>query len=99
MLKKIMVLLVPVIGIMSCAQKGADKKETPAVVKEVSSMDKPAENLKGLQFASQKDLSCGMPISAGVADTAHYKGKLYGFCAKECKEAFLKDPEQYLSAK
>jgi len=48
---------------------------------------------------SKKDLVCGMPISAGVSDTAHYKGKAYGFCAKECKDEFLKAPEQYLTAK
>lgn len=48
---------------------------------------------------SKKDLVCGMPVTAGIADTAHYKGKAYGFCAKECKDAFLKTPEQYLAAK
>ena len=48
---------------------------------------------------SKKDLVCGMPVTAGVSDTAHYKGKAYGFCAKECKDEFVKAPEQYLSAK
>lgn len=47
---------------------------------------------KTLAFESKKDLSCGMPLTAGVEDTAYYKGKLYGFCSKECKDAFLKDP-------
>jgi YHS domain-containing protein len=46
-----------------------------------------------LAFDSKKDLSCGMPISAGVSDTAQYKGKLYGFCSAECKADFLKDAE------
>ncbi len=48
---------------------------------------------------SKKDLVCGMPVSAGVSDTVHYKGKVYGFCAKECKDDFLKAPEQYLTVK
>lgn len=51
--------------------------------------------LKGLGFAYKKDPSCGMPLSAGLEDTTTYKGKLYGFCSKECKDAFLKDPAGY----
>lgn len=48
---------------------------------------------------SKKDHVCGMPVSAGIADTAHYRGKAYGFCSKECKDEFVKAPEQYLSLK
>jgi len=46
---------------------------------------------------NKKDLSCGMPVSAGIGDTAHYKGKVYGFCSKECKDAFLKNPDSCLA--
>jgi YHS domain-containing protein len=52
-----------------------------------------------INFAVAKDLSCGMPLRAGINDTAHYKGKIYGFCSNECKEKFLKNPENYLSKK
>lgn len=38
------------------------------------------------------DLSCGMPLTAGIEDTCHYNGKVYGFCSKECKDEFLKNP-------
>jgi YHS domain-containing protein len=48
---------------------------------------------------SKKDLVCGMPASAGIADTAHYKGKVYGFCSKECKDEFVKAPSKYLTTK
>jgi len=48
---------------------------------------------------SKKDLVCGMPVTEGISDTAHYKGKVYGFCSKECKEEFIKTPVQYLSVK
>jgi YHS domain-containing protein len=48
---------------------------------------------------SKKDHVCGMPLSVGISDTAHYKGKAYGFCSKECKDAFVKAPLQYLSSK
>lgn len=61
--------------------------------------DSVKDGLKRLAFDSKTDLVCGMPVSAGVHDTLTYKGKLYGFCATECKEEFLKDPGSYLSAK
>lgn len=57
------------------------------------------EQFKDVVFANEKDYICGMPITAGVSDTAHYNGKIYGFCATECKEAFLKDPEPYIAGK
>lgn len=60
---------------------------------------KPVNKFAGVEFASKKDLSCGMPLSAGVEDTAHYNGKIYGFCSKECKDSFLTDPAKYLAKK
>ncbi|MFY8003424.1 MAG: hypothetical protein ACOVNR_01205 [Chitinophagaceae bacterium] len=42
-----------------------------------------------VKFDNTKDPVCGMPVSSGVSDTAHFDGKVLGFCAKECKEAFL----------
>ncbi|MBL0145249.1 MAG: YHS domain-containing protein [Chitinophagaceae bacterium] len=69
-----------------------DVKPTPMEVKEDSAF-------KNVVFDAKKDLVCQMPVTAGVSDTAHYKGKVYGFCAKECKDEFLKDPQQYLTAK
>ena len=53
----------------------------------------------GVDFASKKDLACGMPLSAGVDDTVHYKGKIYGFCSPECKDSFMTDPEKYVVKK
>lgn len=48
---------------------------------------------------NKRDFICGMPVTAGIADTAHYKGKVYGFCATECKDEFLKSPEAYTAKK
>ncbi len=48
---------------------------------------------------NKKDFACGMPVTAGIEDTCHYKNKVYGFCSKECKDEFLKKPESYLTAK
>lgn len=59
----------------------------------------PEKKFAGVIFANEKDYICGMPVTAGVDDTAHYKNKVYGFCAKECKDEFLKNPEAHLAAK
>jgi YHS domain-containing protein len=90
--------LVIISAALSCNQPKSvmpeKKMETVA-----ASKDSAENDLTKLNFAVKKDLTCGMPTSAGVSDTVTYKGKLYGFCAKECKEDFLKDPEGHLAAK
>jgi len=48
---------------------------------------------------NKRDFICGMPVTAGIADTAHYKGKVYGFCASECKAEFMKSPDSYTAKK
>lgn len=47
---------------------------------------------------NKKDPSCGMPVTAGVSDTAHYETKVIGFCSTECKNEFLKNPKAGLAA-
>jgi YHS domain-containing protein len=59
----------------------------------------PKQGFEGVEFASKKDVACGMLLTAGVTDTAHYNGKVYGFCSKECKADFLKTPEAFLASK
>ena len=59
----------------------------------------PKQPFDGVEFASKKDVACGMLLTAGVTDTAHYNGKIYGFCSKECKTDFLKTPEAFLASK
>ncbi len=46
---------------------------------------------------NKKDFVCTMPVTAGIADTCHYEGKVYGFCSEECKAEFLSDPKKYLA--
>ena len=59
----------------------------------------PEKMFKNMKFDNTKDLVCGMPVSSGMTDTAHYNGKVFGFCSTECKNEFLKSPKGYLVAK
>lgn len=45
-----------------------------------------------------KDPVCGMPVTAGISDTVHYKNDILGFCSAECKAEFQKNPESMLAA-
>jgi YHS domain-containing protein len=47
---------------------------------------------------NKKDPACGMPVTAGISDTTHYKDHTLGFCSKECKDAFLKSPDVLIAA-
>lgn len=45
-----------------------------------------------------KDPVCGMMVDEEKAvATSEYKGETYYFCSHDCKVAFDKDPERYLS--
>ena len=47
---------------------------------------------------NKKDPTCGMPVTAGIGDTAHYDNHVLGFCSKECKDEFLKNPKASIAA-
>ncbi len=47
---------------------------------------------------NKKDPTCGMPVTAGISDTAHYDNKVLGFCSAGCKEEFLKNPKAGIAA-
>ena len=70
--------------------------------------NKPAETTSSMEINSQfkpemvvntTDFACGMPVSAGISDTAQFEGKAYGFCSAECKAEFQKAPAKYLAVK
>lgn len=106
MLKKIMPVAVLSAALLSCGA-GNEKTTTPepshaaegALPHQHDSSTAVKADLSAVKLDFQKDLVCGMPVKAGVEDTLTYKGKVYGFCAKECKDEFLKDPESYLAKK
>jgi YHS domain-containing protein len=92
-------LIVLIIGLLSCNE---NVKKEPVAEKANTMVDstvtKADEAFKNVAFDSKKDLICGMPITAGISDTAHYSNKVYGFCSKECKEEFVKNPASYVEA-
>jgi len=82
--------------LISSCQSGATKTETPI---DTMAMKKDTTQVfDHLLVDNRKDPSCGMPVTAGIGDTAHYKNKVLGFCSKECKDAFEKNPEAMLAA-
>jgi YHS domain-containing protein len=58
----------------------------------------PSEGFDYKLVQNKKDPACGMPVTAGISDTAHYKDYTLGFCSKECKDAFEKSPETLIAA-
>ena len=96
-MRKNIFLAVGLMFLFSCA--GQEEKANSHNHSDMQTAATEKEKFKEVKFDNQKDFACGMPVSAGVNDTTHYKGKVYGFCATECKDEFLKDPEGYLAGK
>jgi len=95
--KSLFFLLIPACLVISSCQSGTTKTEKPD--KDTMAMQKDTVNpFEHLLVDNRKDPSCGMPVTAGITDTVHYKNKVLGFCSKECKDAFLKNPEANLAA-
>lgn len=82
--------LLILVGIFfSCNQK--PNTETKSVA--INKSDSVQKKFTASMVDNKKDPSCGMPLTAGIEDTVHYNGKVYGFCSDECKQIFLKDPK------
>jgi YHS domain-containing protein len=82
--------LLVLVGIFfSCNQKPNPETTSVAINKSDSGQKKFTVSM----VDNKKDPSCGMPLTAGIEDTLHYDGKVYGFCSDECKQIFLKDPK------
>lgn len=88
---KFSIAVVIAIAFFSC--KDESKETTSSAADMQMHADSAAVNkidFSKITFASKKDTTCHMPLSAGVQDTAVVDGKVYGFCSKECKDEFLK---------
>jgi len=88
-----------VITVLTGCKNTNTAKTVDTTPKDSTAVAAPKKPFDGVEFASKMDLACGMLLSAGIQDTAHYKGKVYGFCSRECKDDFLKTPEAFLASK
>jgi YHS domain-containing protein len=88
-MKKFIFITLVIFATAACNnQRSAETKTSPA-----DSTLKAVKAKYTVNMVDNKiDLSCGMPLTAGIEDTCHYNGKVYGFCSKECKDEFLKNP-------
>ena len=93
-MKQLLIFIPIILLFTSCGENAVQEKQVPAAAKtDTMAKEKPFADVV---FALKRDPVCKMPVRAGVEDTAHYKGGIYGFCAAECKADFLKEPELYL---
>jgi YHS domain-containing protein len=92
--------IVSLIGLTACHSYSSEEASISSKANAAPVINRAANaaaNLKNLKFDYAKDPACGMPLKAGLEDSTQYKGKLYGFCSKECKESFMKSPESFLA--
>ncbi|NCI47658.1 YHS domain-containing protein [Sediminibacterium soli] len=81
---------------IACSSARPKEEEKP--VKDTLTMKTDTILFDHLLVDNKKDPACGMPVSAGISDTAHYKNHVLGFCSKECKESFAKNPDALIAA-
>jgi YHS domain-containing protein len=84
------------VGLMfffACNGNPKVEMKSPAFESAATAADSAKPKFTTAMVDNKKDPSCGMPVTAGIADTAHFKGKVYGFCSAECKSIFLKNPD------
>lgn len=87
--------------ISACLLMAACGQKNTGETQKIEGQGAPMSQTAGIKIDAGKlaqatDPICDMDVTKEVADTATYKGKLYGFCGTGCKEEFLKDPESHL---
>lgn len=91
MKQQIIFVSLTIILCSSCGESSSTSHQHQPQMKPVTE-----KKFKNVQFTSKTDFICGMPVSAGVSDTTHYKDGVYGFCSPECKAEFDKNPAAYI---
>jgi YHS domain-containing protein len=86
-LKNYIKIIASVILLTSCNQSKPQPELKP--IPKPKQVSASAIQVDISNFATPNDTTCGMPLTAGIADTVTVKGKLYGFCSSSCKEEFL----------
>ena len=92
-------LLILSMVILSCGQSNDKANAASSDTNQVATMDTTTEKTYAVSLVNnKKDPTCGMPVTAGISDTAHYEKNVLGFCSVECKNEFLKNPKANLAA-
>ena len=92
-------LLMASIVLFSCGTSNEKVNVASADTTQIATMDTTAEKTYAVSLVNnKKDPTCGMPVTAGISDTAHYEKNVLGFCSMECKNEFLKNPKANLAA-
>lgn len=97
-MRKHLIIIIFATILASCSnneQKTAIENKAP----ETNTTMEAHDHFKPEMVVNKVDFACGMPVSAGISDTAQFEGKSYGFCSSECKAEFQKEPAKYLAAK
>ena len=92
-------LIVTTLYLAACGGQQTEKAEATKDTATLMSTDTVSSKTYAVSLVNnKKDPTCGMPVTAGIADTAHYDGHVLGFCSAECKAEFLKNPKAGLAA-
>ena len=85
--------------LLSCGQSNDKANTNSADTNQVAAMGTTLEKTYAVELVNnKKDPTCGMPVTAGISDTAHYEKLVLGFCSTECKNEFLKNPKANIAA-
>ena len=90
-------LIVLTVVFVSCNNAEAPKQEEVDTTA-ASNMEAAATSFPVSMVNNKKDPTCGMPVTAGISDTAHYKDKVIGFCSAGRKDEFKLAPEANIAA-
>ncbi len=100
-MKNLFKLSIAVAGLFSmtaCASNQQEKATTTDTAMTMQQDTTAAPAFTAAMVDNKKDPTCGMPVTAGISDTAHYENKVLGFCSTECKNEFLKNPKANIAA-
>ena len=88
-----------VLLMLACGESNSNNLVSTTDTIKASAADTATEKTFAVSVVNnKKDPTCGMPVTAGIHDTAHYENKVLGFCSTECKNEFLKNPKANLAA-
>ena len=91
-MKRILAFATALLFLAACNNQQNETAENSNHAMPEAGAQAPEENkYANVQFALDKDPVCQMPLTAGIADTAVIDGKIYGFCATECKDTYIKE--------